>query len=695
MRQIHCYAWLVDTIRRKEEISHQDLSTHWKNETKLSGNKPLNRSTFRRWRKDIQTQFGIIIGCRKSETHSYYIANPEAFDTCPYLAKLSIECLRRIKREDIVDQSEIRQDLVAGLIYFGKALNLHKDDDLHVGCWSARRLLQYLIACQMNRSEVNYTVDHLNEWFREGYTPAIECVVDIAYRDLSADDMSKRLLGLDDKKIVKLISEHQDKAYLYLRLHLKKVAVRKFFFKKADEGDMEYCFHLADYLYRLGRYEKAFQYLSKINSDHYRSTVSEYLGLMYYYGRGVARNYDKARDYLEFSDSKSSEIVYALGKIYWFKGPSDKVVPLYRNFMTAPYNNSEDRFYQKVRKEFTEIFSAYGIPDWIIMNINIGRNNHQCEFSVELPPYCRILIYWGEPESSLHIRYSGKTRSRHTFRHTYRNPGEYKIDFEVTCHNSIEAFEFSRYKHQLKSIDFHVSMGLKKLSITGQCLEALELPPSEYLYGLICRGNNIRSLNLNRCPKLTHLDCSYNPIEELKLHRNSPLTSACIRHTKLNRPPLNDILRSNRGSFCNTLDYDTLNQTDMRLEYYFRCVSWDKTRKYLRCNLSYYYYHALSKCERAYFRLKEMARKNNRTPYEKGFLEVDDEYVSEDTIRGHEEFFLEKESWAVSLATRVRNMYNKEPWMRCEYTPPEYYVACCLVNMVQNEKEMEFERDDY
>lgn len=103
MRQIHCYAWLVDTIRRKEEISHQDLSTHWKNETKLSGNKPLNRSTFRRWRKDIQTQFGIIIGCRKSETHSYYIANPEAFDTCPYLAKLSIECLRRIKREDIVD----------------------------------------------------------------------------------------------------------------------------------------------------------------------------------------------------------------------------------------------------------------------------------------------------------------------------------------------------------------------------------------------------------------------------------------------------------------------------------------------------------------------------------------------------------------------------------------------------------------
>lgn len=689
------YTWLVDTIRRSGAISHQELSTLWENETKLSGNKPLNRSTFRRWRKVIQNKFGIIIGCRKSRVHSYYIANPEDFDTCPYLAKLSIECLSRIKREDIIDECEIRQDLVAGLFYFGKALNLHKDDDLHVGCWSARRKLQYLIACQMNRSEVKYTVDHLNEWFRKGYTPAVECVADLAYRDLSAGDVSKRLLGLDDKKIVKFISEHQDKAYLYLRLHLNKVAVRKFFFKKADEGDMEYCFHLSDYLYSIGRYEKAFEYLTKINSDYYRSTISKYLGLMYFYGRGVVRDYDKAQDYLELSGSNCSEVVYALGKIYWFKGPSDKVVPLYRNFVTAPYNNSEDRFYQKVRKEFTELFSAYGITDWIIMTVNIGRNNRRCEFSVELPPYCRILIYWGEPESSMLIKCSGKTRSRHTFLHTYRNPGEYKIDFEVTCHNSIEAFEFSRYKHQLKSIDFHVSMGLKKLSITGQCLETLELPPSEYLYGLICRGNNIRYLNLSRCPKLTHLDCSYNPIEDLKLNRNSPLTAACVRYSKMNRTPLIDILRSNGGGFCNALDYDTLSQTDMRLEYYFRYTTWDKTRKYLRRNLSHYYYHALSECEQAFCRLQEMARKNNRTPYEKGFLEVDDEYVSEDTIRGHEEFFLEKEPWAVSLATRVRDMHNKEPWMRCEYTTPEYYVACCLVNMIQNEKEMEFVCDNY
>ena len=65
-----------------------------------------------------------------------------------------------------------------------------------------------------------------------------------------------------------------------------------------------------------------------------------------------------------------------------------------------------------------------------------------------------------------------------------------------------------------------------------------------------------------------------------------------------------------------------------------------------------------------------------------------DDYVSEDLIVGHEEFFLEKEPWNISLATQVKDMYRKEPWMRCEVTPPEYYVACCLVNMIRNENEM-------
>ena len=156
----------------------------------------------------------------------------------------------------------------------------------------------------------------------------------------------------------------------------------------------------------------------------------------------------------------------------------------------------------------------------------------------------------------------------------------------------------------------------------------------------------------------------------------------------LNRKLLADKLHFNRGTFCNALDYDSLESLDMRLEYYFRCTTWDKTKKFLRTKLSHYYCHALTKCEYAFRKLKEMSQKNNRTPYSKGVLEMWNDYVSDDTIVGHEEFFLEKEPWSVSLATKVRDMYFKEPWMRCESTPPEYYVACCLVNMIRNDKEM-------
>ena len=416
---------------------------------------------------------------------------------------------------------------------------------------------------------------------------------------------------------------------------------------------------------------------------------AKYFGLMYFYGRGVDRDYDKAKTYLERKvDSLDSECIYALGETYRYTD-LDKAVELYQKYVTEPYVDRNNKYYLKIINRFMEIHSTFGIPDWIIMTVNISRSNLRCEFSVELPAFCRILLHWGEPQSSVLNRQSGETRGKITFRHTYRHPGEYKIDFETTCIHSIEALEFNRYKKQLKEIQFLTGRGLQRISIVGQCLKSLVLPPSLYLSGLICRDNNINSLDLSESPRLTHLDCSNNTISQLKLHRNSSLIKACIRGTRLDRKPLIRILHSNRGAFCNALDYDSLKHVDMRLEYYFRCTTWDKTKKYLRKNLSYYYYHALTECEQAFHKLKIMARKNNRTPYKKGLLEMSNDYVSDNTIVGHEEFFLEKKPWSVSLATKVRDMYHKEPWMRCEPTPPEYFAACCLVNMIRNDKQME------
>lgn len=687
--QKHRYTWLVDLIRRAGVISHNGLSKQWESKTALSGGRPLNRTTFRRWRNDIQIQFGITIACLRSGDSEYYIKNPEAFNSCPYLGELSRECLHRLKKEDIVDEYTIRRDLSDCLFYLGKSLILFKDYDEHWLDFMVCREFPYYIGHHMNKAEIEYVVNQLIEWFKVGYKPVVECIVDLAVSDLSKINVSERRLGLCDKKLVSIICDNSEKPYLLLKRHLAKVVVRKLFFKKANEGNIDYAYHLADYLYQKKRYKKAFDYFTEIEDDRYDVGRARHLGLMYFYGRGVIRDYDKAKEYLESHVAwLDPEETYALGEIYMFKGILYKAAELYRDFLIEPYGHNQSPYSLKVKERFIQIRGTFGIADWIIMTVRIGQNNRRCEFSVELPPFCRILLCWGEPRSCVYIYKSGKERRKTTFRHTYRLPGEYKIDFEVTCHHSVEAIEFCRYKKQLESIEFLTGRGLKKLSIIGQRLESLIIPPSEYLTGLICRSNNINSLDLSRCPKLTHLDCSNNPVSVLKLHRNSPLTKACVRNTRLDRVALSKILRANRGAFCNALDYESLVAIDMRLEYYFRCTSWDKTRKYLRIKLNHYYSHALTECECAFYKLREMARKNNRDPYKKGVLEMSDEYVSDDTIRGHEEFFLAKEPWSVSLAAKVRDMYRKEPWMRCEATLPEYYVACCLVNMILNDKEM-------
>lgn len=616
MRQIHCYTWLVDTIRRKGEISHQDLSRLWKNETKLSGNKPLNRSTFRRWRKKIQAQFGLTIDCHRSGVYSYYIKNPEDFDACPHLYDLFNECINRITPKDVVDDNIVRRDVVDCMFYLQKGLSSCDNDNI----WFSH-LVSSMLSLKMrfmSKAEGEYILSCLKKWFREGFEPVAECIADLALMDLTTADMSKRKLGFDEKELVRIISDYNGRAYLFLKRLLGNVVVRKLFFRKANEGDSNYAFHLADYLYQKRRYKRAFDYLIKIEYGNYDSAVSEFLGLMYFYGRGVVRDYNKAREYLErYTPYSDPELTYALGEAYMVAGNFYKATKLYREFLIQPYGDVMSPYYVKIKRRFTEIRSTFGIPDWVNMTVKIGRSNRRCEFSVELPAFCRVSLCWGEPRASVYLYQSGEERTKMTFRHTYRCPGEYQIHFEGRCLHSIEALEFSKYKNQLKSIQFLTGRGLKKLSIIGQQLETLLIPPSEYLTGLICRSNNINSLNLSECPRLIHLDCSNNPVSVLKLHRNSPLTKACVKNTQIDREVLSKILRSNRGTFCNALDYNSLKNIDMRLEYYFRCTSWSKTRKYLRTKLNYYYSHALTECELAFYKLKEMARKNNRSPYKK------------------------------------------------------------------------------
>lgn len=128
----------------------------------------------------------------------------------------------------------------------------------------------------------------------------------------------------------------------------------------------------------------------------------------------------------------------------------------------------------------------------------------------------------------------------------------------------------------------------------------------------------------------------------------------------------------------------------MRLEHYFRRTNWDRVKKYIRSNEQDYYDHQLAECELTFTKLKELAKEINHNPYEDkgGFLAVHDSYVSDDFILHHEEFFLAEEAWTTDLATKVRDIRRHDPWMGFPVTPPEYYVASCLVNMVKSWREL-------
>lgn len=80
MNQLQKYTWLIDTIRRVGKISLEELSDRWARNSILNDDKPLNRSTFNRWREAIASLFGIMIECQKAGGYLYYISNPEDID---------------------------------------------------------------------------------------------------------------------------------------------------------------------------------------------------------------------------------------------------------------------------------------------------------------------------------------------------------------------------------------------------------------------------------------------------------------------------------------------------------------------------------------------------------------------------------------------------------------------------------------
>ena len=73
------YVWLVNTLRRYNRMTLEELNDKWIRDEVADGN-PLSRSTFNRHRDAVLDMFGVIIECDAQDGYRYYIDNPEVLD---------------------------------------------------------------------------------------------------------------------------------------------------------------------------------------------------------------------------------------------------------------------------------------------------------------------------------------------------------------------------------------------------------------------------------------------------------------------------------------------------------------------------------------------------------------------------------------------------------------------------------------
>lgn len=602
--------------------------------------------------------------------------------------------LRPLINEPLNSDGSIRSRLTEGLDCIEEYLRIADSvsDDFDASMISMNVMGLAFLLRNTSPVEFQYAVNRIIKWQNTGYKNCNNALALVLKSELNKESSVRRLNWTEQEYVDIILACKATTAGGSLSNMLHIPAVHNAYIKKASEGEQRYVFVLGTYYYDSEEYTAAFDTLKNLKDDY----TAKYLGLMYYYGRGTEPNHELAREYLErYYEtiwSVEPEVVWALGDLYSRCDRHQKQIDLYITELEESYVNYEDPFIKRMLKQCVTLRRHTVIKDYLSMSIEVNPEDLECEFSLDIAPYCHIAVNWDDKTCGIYgdLEKSGTV----TCRHKYLSPGTYTITIESLWEKVIEGFDFSRQKRQLHTIYLGDCPGLKRLSIVGQRLSNLDLTPGGYpkdfLTGVICRDNEITKLDLRGCPNLIRVDCSENEIMALKLPKNSALSCASIPATIVNKPRIDEILWLNHGYYCDPMDYDALSPIDMRLEYYFRCTIWDKVRKYIRENERFYYDHSLTELELAFAKLKGLSENININPYEEkgGFLAVHDSYVSDDTILHSEEYFIIAESWTTCLATKVRDTRRRDPWMGFSPTSSEYYVASCLVKMIQNREEM-------
>lgn len=75
------YLWLIDILRRRGELTYEEISSAWERSAVNDNGSTLSKRTLYNHCQAVGRQFGIEISCRRGRNlNYYYIANPEALN---------------------------------------------------------------------------------------------------------------------------------------------------------------------------------------------------------------------------------------------------------------------------------------------------------------------------------------------------------------------------------------------------------------------------------------------------------------------------------------------------------------------------------------------------------------------------------------------------------------------------------------
>lgn len=445
-------------------------------------------------------------------------------------------------------------------------------------------------------------------------------------------------------------------------------------------------------------------------------SVCEMLGRSYEYGIGTVKDLMKAIYYYrQCYEAFRTDCGYYLGRCYEKLGDDAMAMKYYKEIIddgnyreTSGYRHhwdSENKRYKFISIPYRLEISFRRLKKKMHPNrhdvLEITGSSRLKTFTMELHVLMNatITIDWGDGE--VHTE-KWKVNGWHFIGHEYTNYGEtWSIKITSDEENVIMGFR-PLTAYSVKSINLDRCKGLMYLICPNQSLKYLDLRGLSYLRDVNVHGNVLCLFSVSGLYNLTALDISNNPIDFLNLaSRKVPLRLLSIRGTPLYYKYKLDIQKQMELDFGQIIGpFYIKEQHDLypTVGYYMRNCKWKHIKNYILRAYPKVSMEYLMSAKQVY----ELLLKEKPQPSPEGiFLEADGTFVypcrgrkdehgvySESYTDGESFYLTTDNPWSVVLGTPIRDADNRMPFMRFPQRRNSYFAAMCLMEMIENEKEM-------